>query len=484
MDAQYPNATEEDVGRLGDRVCIICREEMIVAGSQARQAETETGGEGGEGQTGEQPGEPTPVQTQTEDGPNETPKKLVCGHVFHFHCLRSWLERQQSCPTWYVPLLSSGIELTCSRRDVLHTTPTTRQRRPVPPPAAAPAPAPGGVPQVGNNVELREQYNEFFRIPNENGAIPTPPPPPAPAATNGLTAGPTQPAPPTTVETTEEDRIQTSIWGGPIQPGRFFAPPLGSIRRVQPPAQARAGPSRPVPIPIRTAVRHHLDLPPPSAFPTPAPGPYGFNGPIIPPSEATTPFSSNPPEVFRSMSSESDEALSGAGLGAGSGSASGNGIGQGEEVEIESGRGNRRLAAEAAMRRMGLVRPGMKGKEKEKEKSIPESVPVPTIETKETKDTKQETYTPYLSPLARSAPHSTTDRSPWSKRGSVDNLYQPQYHAEGRGGTREGVDERLKTLKRVDDTIWGLVEELTRIRSLMDVEAEEREREMVDRMEG
>jgi hypothetical protein len=46
------------------------------------------------------------------------------------------------------------------------------------------------------------------------------------------------------------------------------------------------------------------------------------------------------------------------------------------------------------------------------------------------------------------------------------------------------VDERLKTLKRVDDTIWGLVEELTRIRSLMDVEAEEREREMVDRMEG
>ena len=33
-------------------------------------------------------------------GPNETPKKLQCGHIFHFHCLRSWLERQQSCPTW------------------------------------------------------------------------------------------------------------------------------------------------------------------------------------------------------------------------------------------------------------------------------------------------------------------------------------------------------------------------------------------------
>jgi E3 ubiquitin-protein ligase synoviolin len=36
------------------------------------------------------------VQSQ---GPNITPKKLPCGHIFHFYCLRSWLERQQSCPT-------------------------------------------------------------------------------------------------------------------------------------------------------------------------------------------------------------------------------------------------------------------------------------------------------------------------------------------------------------------------------------------------
>lgn len=26
-------------------------------------------------------------------------KKLPCGHLFHIHCLRSWLERQQTCPT-------------------------------------------------------------------------------------------------------------------------------------------------------------------------------------------------------------------------------------------------------------------------------------------------------------------------------------------------------------------------------------------------
>lgn len=28
-----------------------------------------------------------------------TAKKLICGHLFHMHCLRSWLERQHTCPT-------------------------------------------------------------------------------------------------------------------------------------------------------------------------------------------------------------------------------------------------------------------------------------------------------------------------------------------------------------------------------------------------
>jgi E3 ubiquitin-protein ligase synoviolin len=166
-----------------------------------------------------------------------------------------------------------------------------------------------------------------------------------------------------------------------------------------------------------------------------------------------------------------------------------------EGVVDEGGRGNRRLAAEAAMRRMGLTRPGMKGKEKEKEKSIPEPTSTETTATdsKETQGTKETngTYTPYLSPIARAAPHPISDRSPWSKRGSLDDKVQSldnqipleregggiQFGRAGGGGTREGVEERLRTLKRVDDTIWGLVEELTRIRSSMDHDHEEREGE-------
>ncbi|KAL1735624.1 hypothetical protein EV714DRAFT_183934, partial [Schizophyllum commune] len=85
MDERYPNATAEELEAMSDRTCIICREEMV-----QQPAPNEQG--------------PNPPE-----GPNQTPKKLPCGHIFHFYCLRSWLERQQSCPT--------------CRRTVLETTP-------------------------------------------------------------------------------------------------------------------------------------------------------------------------------------------------------------------------------------------------------------------------------------------------------------------------------------------------------------------------
>lgn len=56
MNDRFPDATPEEL-TASDATCIICREEMTTA------------------------------------------KKLVCGHLFHVHCLRSWLERQHTCPT-------------------------------------------------------------------------------------------------------------------------------------------------------------------------------------------------------------------------------------------------------------------------------------------------------------------------------------------------------------------------------------------------
>ncbi|KAG9454400.1 hypothetical protein H6P81_007304 [Aristolochia fimbriata] len=56
MNERFPDATTEELNA-SDSTCIICREEMVTA------------------------------------------KKLICGHCFHVHCLRSWLERQHTCPT-------------------------------------------------------------------------------------------------------------------------------------------------------------------------------------------------------------------------------------------------------------------------------------------------------------------------------------------------------------------------------------------------
>jgi E3 ubiquitin-protein ligase synoviolin len=126
MEQRYPNATETEITELSDKTCIICREEMSLAAAD----------------------DPRP------GGPNVTPKKLPCGHIFHFHCLRSWLERQQSCPTWYVTTdthAHSLIDISCSRRNVLETTLA------VPPPAN---PAPRLQPAAG---QANGNRDDFFR---------------------------------------------------------------------------------------------------------------------------------------------------------------------------------------------------------------------------------------------------------------------------------------------------------------------------------
>ncbi|RPB01375.1 hypothetical protein L873DRAFT_679847 [Choiromyces venosus 120613-1] len=82
MNSRYPDATAEEVEREG--VCIICREEMR---AWTAGAENEGGRAAG-----------------TQDQ-RSRPKRLPCGHVLHFSCLRSWLERQQRCPTCRRPVL-------------------------------------------------------------------------------------------------------------------------------------------------------------------------------------------------------------------------------------------------------------------------------------------------------------------------------------------------------------------------------------------
>ncbi|KAE8151076.1 hypothetical protein BDV25DRAFT_153319 [Aspergillus avenaceus] len=82
MNERYPDATPEEVAR--EDVCIICREEM----TQLQQP-----GDGAE-------------QPRGRVSDRLRPKKLPCGHILHFACLRSWLERQQNCPTCRRPVIA------------------------------------------------------------------------------------------------------------------------------------------------------------------------------------------------------------------------------------------------------------------------------------------------------------------------------------------------------------------------------------------
>ncbi|KAM6394744.1 E3 ubiquitin-protein ligase synoviolin [Rhynochetos jubatus] len=93
MNTLYPDATPEEL-QATDNVCIICREEMVTGA-----------------------------------------KRLPCNHIFHTSCLRSWFQRQQTCPT--------------CRMDVLRAS-LPAQPPPEPPEQAPPPPQTPQVPQPPN----------------------------------------------------------------------------------------------------------------------------------------------------------------------------------------------------------------------------------------------------------------------------------------------------------------------------------------------
>lgn len=87
MNARYPDATADEIGR--EDVCIICREEMHPYEPTVAE-----------------PGQPQPRPNPVAE--RMRPKKLPCGHILHFSCLRSWLERQQICPTCRANVVQTG----------------------------------------------------------------------------------------------------------------------------------------------------------------------------------------------------------------------------------------------------------------------------------------------------------------------------------------------------------------------------------------
>ncbi|XP_071079324.1 E3 ubiquitin-protein ligase synoviolin A-like [Haliotis cracherodii] len=165
MNTLYPDATPEEL-EAGDNVCIICREEMVTSS-----------------------------------------KKLPCNHIFHTNCLRSWFQRQQTCPT--------------CRMDVL------RMPRAQTTPAARPA-------QPQQDVQMQNFQAMFQGMPFWP---PPQPPPQQPQAAGGAphTTGTTPSTP--TIPTTPTAATATSTTPGTppmASPFPGAMPPYGSFFPMMP----------------------------------------------------------------------------------------------------------------------------------------------------------------------------------------------------------------------------------------------------------
>ncbi|XP_014664848.1 PREDICTED: E3 ubiquitin-protein ligase synoviolin B-like [Priapulus caudatus] len=103
MNTLYPDATPEEL-QASDNVCIICREEMV-----------------------------------------SSCKKLPCNHIFHISCLRSWFQRQQTCPTCRMDILRSPATVAAAAAAAAAPGP---QRAPAEPAAAQQQAVPQQLPQM------------------------------------------------------------------------------------------------------------------------------------------------------------------------------------------------------------------------------------------------------------------------------------------------------------------------------------------------
>lgn len=185
MNTLYPDATAEDLAA-GDSTCIICREEM------------------------------QPPQEQVAQGARQNAagiiKKLPCGHIFHASCLRSWFQRQQTCPTCRLDVLQAVPSQTPNQ------TPPAAPQQPAAPNAPG-APPPPGPPPFG-------MFPHMFPPMPPPGMFPPPPGQEAPNSTG-------TPQSTSTTTTNNGQSSASGTAGAPPPPGSgatgnpfMFMPPM------------------------------------------------------------------------------------------------------------------------------------------------------------------------------------------------------------------------------------------------------------------
>uniref|UniRef100_A0A8D1B9U8 E3 ubiquitin-protein ligase synoviolin n=1 Tax=Sus scrofa TaxID=9823 RepID=A0A8D1B9U8_PIG len=205
MNTLYPDATPEELQAM-DNVCIICREEMVTGA-----------------------------------------KRLPCNHIFHTSCLRSWFQRQQTCPTCRMDVLRASLPN--------QSPPPPEPADQGPPPAPHPPPL---LPQPPNFPQglLPPFPPGMFPLWPPMGPFPPVPPPPS----SGEAAAP----PSTSAALSRPSGAATTTAASPAS-----APVPGSASAPE------AGPASGFPFPPPWM---GMPLPPPFAFPPMPVPPAGFAG--------------------------------------------------------------------------------------------------------------------------------------------------------------------------------------------------------------
>uniref|UniRef100_A0A4X1UZF7 E3 ubiquitin-protein ligase synoviolin n=1 Tax=Sus scrofa TaxID=9823 RepID=A0A4X1UZF7_PIG len=205
MNTLYPDATAEELQAM-DNVCIICREEMVTGA-----------------------------------------KRLPCNHIFHTSCLRSWFQRQQTCPTCRMDVLRASLPN--------QSPPPPEPADQGPPPAPHPPPL---LPQPPNFPQglLPPFPPGMFPLWPPMGPFPPVPPPPS----SGEAAAP----PSTSAALSRPSGAATTTAASPAS-----APAPGSASAPE------AGPASGFPFPPPWM---GMPLPPPFAFPPMPVPPAGFAG--------------------------------------------------------------------------------------------------------------------------------------------------------------------------------------------------------------
>ncbi|CAK7308814.1 E3 ubiquitin-protein ligase synoviolin [Vulpes lagopus] len=205
MNTLYPDATPEELQAM-DNVCIICREEMVTGA-----------------------------------------KRLPCNHIFHTSCLRSWFQRQQTCPTCRMDVLRASLPT--------QSPPPPEPADQGPPPAAHPPPL---LPQPPN-------FPQGLLPPFPPGMFPLWPP-----------MGPFPPVPPP--PSSGEPVAPPSTSAALSRPNGAATTTAASAASASAPGSAptpEAGPTPGFPFPPPWM---GMPLPPPFAFPPMPVPPAGFAG--------------------------------------------------------------------------------------------------------------------------------------------------------------------------------------------------------------